>query len=542
MTRTRLTPLYQALAVIATFSSLPHLAFAAQVPAGTKLHTQQILNRGNAAEPATLDPNLSTGHIESNILYDLFENLMVFDANDNVQPGATASWETKDNKTFIFKLRHNKWSDGTDVTANDFVYSFRRLANPKTGAEYAEYLTQMNLKNAKAIIEGKLKPETLGIRAADSHTLILELESPLSYLPDMLAHPATTPLPQHVVEKYGDQWTKPENIVSNGAFKLQKWVVNERIEMVKNPHYWDAEHVVLNQVNYLPVAVGQTELNRYFSGDLDMIYELAPERFESMQKQYPNELHTSPKSLLYYYLPNLKHPPLDNPKVRKALSLAIDRDVITKKVLGREEVPRYTLMPENISGFTPKQPEWANWTKAERIKEAKRLLEEAGFGENKPLSFTLLYDTKDMHKKMALAVGSMWQKNLNINIKLKNQEWKTYLSDRTQGNFEIVRASWIADYNEASTFLNLLESSNTLNEGHYKNPKYDSLLQASLVETNSEKRTALYQQALEILNQDMPVIPVLQQTVPKLVKSYVGGYVSNAMDVNYSKDLYITAH
>lgn len=525
------------------FTFISIASFAAHIPSGTTLHSNQILNRGNSAEPATLDPSLSTGAIESNILFDLFETLVLFDSNGQIKPGCAESWTTQDNQTFIFHLHKNaKWSDGNPLTADHFVYGFQRTIKPETGAEYAEYYTQMNIKNAKKVILGLLPPSALGVRSENLHTLIIELESPLSYLPDMLAHPAVMPLPKHVIEKYGSQWTQPKNIVSNGAFKMKNWVVNERIELVKNPYYWDAEHVVINQVNHLPIAPGKPELHRYLSGDLDITHEVPSEHFTSLKAKYPDEIKTTPKSILYYYLPNLNHPPLDNPKVRKALALSIDRDLITQKVIGRGEIPCYTLVPADISDFSPNSPIWSTWTQTQRIQEAKRLLHEAGFSEKNPLSFTLLYESKDLHKKIALAVSSMWKKNLGIKIELKNQEWKTYLSERRQRNFELSRASWLADYNEASTFLNLLESSNPLNEGGYKNHTYDRLLESALKESNAKKRAALYQKALDIFEQDMPLIPVHQDAVPRMVKSYVGGYTGNPMNVTYSKDLYIAAH
>lgn len=535
---------YKALRLLsaAFLTYLSFSSFAAHIPDGVKLDKKQVLNRGNSAEPASLDPSLATGKLESFIFNDLFEALIIYDDKGNLSPGVAERWETKDNQNYTFYLRKNaKWSDGTPVTAHDFVFGFQRSIDPQTGGEYANYFEQMNVKNSSLILTGKKSPSTLGVQALDDFTLKITLESPLSYVPSMLTHQVTLPLPKHVVQKYGDKWTRAENMVSNGAFKLKKWVVNERIEAVKNPHYWGAKDVVLEQVNFLPLSPGNPEMNRYLAGDLDMTYEMPSERFTELAKKYPSEIHASPMIASYYYLLNFKKPPLNDVRVRRALALSIDRDIIAKKVAGRGEQPLYTLMPPNIADMTPKNPDWAQETQAKRLQEAKRLLAEAGFGPDNPLRFSLLYNTSELHKKNALAIASMWQQSLGIKISLINKEWKTYLDDRREGNFEIARAGWYGDYNEPSTMLNLFFSTNPMNQGHYMSKRFDQLMLNSIKEVNTQKRADIYQQALDQLNEDMPFIPIYQYSSARMVKPYVGGYPNNPMDVIYSKNLYITA-
>ncbi len=531
------------LALFSSLSFLPSFLLAATVPEGVKLHSNQTLNRGNYTEPETLDPGLATGRYENNIIQDLFEPLLTFDATGKTQAGAATHWETQDNITFTFYLRENaKWSDGEPVTAHDFVYSFQRNIDPKTASQYADYFKMMNLKNAQMILEGKAKPEQLGVQALDNNKLQLTLASPLGYLPDMLCHYIVMPLPKKAIEKHGSLWTRPGNIVSNGAYQLKKWVVNERIELEKNPHYWDAKNVVVAQVNHLPIPPGNPEMNRYLAGDLDITSEIPSERFPELKKKYPQEVYTTAKIASYFYIPNTQKKPFDDVRVRKALALGLDQKIIAYKVTGRNEVPLYNIMPTNISGLQAKNPDWSQWSPDKRKQQAQQLLKEAGYDRNNPLRFELLYDTKDLHKKIAIAVASMWQQNLGVQVELKNQEWKVYLSSRHNGQFDVVRAGWQGDYNEPSTMLNLVVSDNQFNDGKYANAQLDALMAKSMQEVNPEKRAEIYQQVLAIMDADMPIIPVFQENSPKMVKSYVGGMPQNPMDVIYSKDLYIIAH
>ncbi|MDV7103107.1 ABC transporter substrate-binding protein [Vibrio sp. TH_r3] len=525
------------LTVAATsFSSL-----AANVPEGTKLAKSQELVRGNGTEVASIDPHKTEGVPESHVIRDLLEGLVNQDADGNTIPGVAESWETEDNKTFIFHLRNNaKWSNGDPVTAEDFVYSFKRAVDPATASPYSWYLEMTNMVNAAEIIAGEADKETLGVKAIDPYTLEVKLTTAVPYFVMMMGHTTVKPVHKATVEKFGDQWTKPENFVGNGAFVMSKWVVNERIEMVPNENYWDNAHTVLTKVTYLPIENQVAEMNRFLSGEINVTNELPNEHFKRLQKDHPESVSIQGNLCSYYYGFNNVKAPFDDVRVRKALSYAIDRDVITKFLLGQGQKPAYFLTPEIIAGFNPELPAYGKMTQAERNEEAKRLLAEAGFTDNNPLEFTLLYNTSENHKKIAAAIQSMWKKSLGVKVELENQEWKTYLDTRRQGDFDVTRAGWCGDYNEASTFLSLMQSNNSSNDPKYNSAAYDETMQKALLSTNDSERNALYAEAEVLLAKDMPIAPIYQYVKARLVSPNVGGFpVNNAEDKIYSKDLYI---
>ncbi|AOW82918.1 ABC transporter substrate-binding protein [Vibrio mimicus] len=527
------------LAVATTsFSSL-----AANVPAGTKLAPVQELVRGNGTEVASLDPHKTEGVPESNVIRDLLEGLVNQDANGNVVPGAAESWETTDNKTFTFHIRKDaKWSNGDPVTAHDFVYSFQRAVDPATASPYSWYMEYTKMKNAKEIIAGEKDKSTLGIKAVDDKTLVVELESAVPYFVMMMGHTTVKPVHKATVEKFGEQWTKPENYVGNGAYALDKWVVNERLELKRNPQYWDDKNTVLNKVTYLPIENQVAEMNRFLSGEIQITNELPLEHFKRLKKEHPEAVQVQGQLCTYYYGFNTAKAPFDDVRVRQALSYAIDRDVISDAILGQGQKPAYFLTPEITAGFSPEMPTYGKMTQKERIAEAKKLLEAAGYSKSNPLKFTLLYNTSENHKKIATAIQSMWKTALGVDIALENQEWKTFLDTRRQGNFDATRAGWCGDYNEASSFLTLMLSSNSSNDSKYHNAEYDATLEKAMTSTSEEERQKLYADAEKLLARDMPIAPIYQYVRSRLVSPTVGGYPSNnAEDKIYMKDLYIKA-
>jgi len=518
--------------------------FAADVPSGTKLEKKQELVRGNGAEVASLDPHKTEGVPESNVLRDLMEGLVIQDATGKTIPGAAESWTTEDNKTFTFKIRKDaKWSNGDPVTAYDFEYSFKRAADPATASPYAWYIEYTKMKNAKDVISGKKDKNELGVKAIDAQTLVLETEVPLPHLVKMLAHTTMYPVHKATVEKYGDSWTKPEHYVSNGAYTLTDWVVNEKIVAERNKSYWDNGHTVIDKVTYLPIESQNAEMNRFLSGEIHMTDELPDEQFKRLVKDYPQNVAVNPWLCTYYYGFNNKRPPFNDVRVRKALSYTIDRDIVTKAILGQGQLPAYGLTHSGITGFSPDAPEYAKMSQKERVAKAKELLTEAGFNSGHPLDFTLLYNTDDNHKKIAVAVQSMWKKSLGsfVSVKLENQEWKTYLESSKQGDFDVRRAGWCADYNEASTFLTVAMTDNGSNDQKYSSAVYDKAMNdaANLAKTEQE-RNNFYAIAEAQLAQDMPIAPIYEYVKSRLVSAQIGGYPEkNPQDNVYSKDLYI---
>ncbi len=517
--------------------------FAADVPAGTKLAPVQEIVRGNGTEVATIDPHKSQGVPESHVIRDLLEGLVNQDANGKTIPGIAESWETTDNKTFTFHLRKGAtWSNGDPVTAQDFVYSWQRAVDPATASPYSWYMEYTKMKNAEEIIAGKKDKSELGVKALDANTLVVELKTAVPYFVMMTGHTTMKPVHQGTVEKFGDQWTKPENFVGNGAYVVDKWVVNERLVLKRNEKYWDNEHTVLNKVTFLPIENQVAEMNRFLAGEIDISYDVPVEHFRRLKKEHPELVSVVGNLCSYYYSFNTKKKPFDDVRVRKAISYAIDRNIVSDAIMGQGQKPAYFLTPEITSGFNPVMPAYGEMTQKQRNEEAARLLAEAGYGKDNPLKFTLLYNTSENHKKVAVAIGSMWKKTLGLDVTLENQEWKTYLSSKDQGDFEVARAGWCGDYNEASSFLTLMVSNNTTGGQHWGNTDYDAIIDKALNSTSEEERSKLYAEAEALMAKEMPIAPIYQYVKTRLLSPKVGGFpANNAEEKIYSKDLYIKA-
>ena len=520
-------------------------AMAADVPAGVQLAEKQTLVRNNGAEVQSLDPHKIEGVPESNVNRDLFEGLLVTDVDGHPAPGVAEKWENKDFKVWTFHLRKDaKWSDGTPVTAEDFVYSWQRLANPTTASPYASYLQYGHIANIDDIIAGKKPVTDLGVKAIDANTFEVTLSEPVPYFYKLLVHPSVSPVPKSAVEKFGEKWTQPANIVTNGAYKLKDWVVNERMVLERNPQYWDNAKTVINQVTYLPISSEVTDVNRYRSGEIDMTYNNMPiELFQKLKKEIPKEVHVDPYLCTYYYEINNQKAPFTDVRVRTALKLALDRDIIVNKVKNQGDLPAYSYTPPYTDGMKLVEPEWFKWSQEKRNEEAKKLLAEAGYTADKPLTFNLLYNTSDLHKKLAIAVASIWKKNLGVNVKLENQEWKTFLDTRHQGTFDVARAGWCADYNEPTSFLNTMLSDSSNNTAHYKSPAFDKIIADTLKVSDDAQRAELYAKSEEQLDKDSAIVPVYYYVNARLVKPWVGGYTGKDPLDNISvKNLYIIKH
>ena len=500
-----------------------------------------ILRRGNGSEPKGLDPHTSEGTSEANIKRDIFEGLTARGKDAAVIPGVAEKWDiSADGKTYTFHLRDNTWSDGTPFTAHDVVYAWQRDVDPATGGKYSFLLYPV--KNAKAIAEGDIKdPGQLGAKATDDHTLVVELEAATPYFLDMLTHVSTYPVPRHIIEKHGKNWTRPENIVGNGAFKMTAWQPNAHITLKKSDTYWDKDNVKLDQVIYYPTEDQNTELKRYRAGELDMTYEIPLDQIKWLRENLKDELKTGPLLGAYYYGFNLTRPPFkDNPKLREALTLAIDRDIITNKITGTGETPIYGIVPPGIAGYDNYRPAYAGLSQQERDERAKQLYAEAGYSKDKPLKVELLYNTSENHKKIAIAITAMWKKTLGVEAQLINQEWKVFLNTRQEKtSTEAFRAGWFGDYNDPNTFLELYLSKAGLNDSGYDSAKFDGLLQQASLEQNPAKRAALLKEAEQELIDSYAIAPIYSYVSKRLVKPYVKGYSPNIMDQYPSKLFYI---
>ena len=517
--------------------------FAAQVPPGTVLAEKQELVRNNGSEPASLDPHKVESDVEFNIISDLFEGLVSVSPAGEIQPRLAEKWENKENTVWTFHLRPGiTWSDGTAITAQDIVWSWQRLVSPLTASPYSSYPGNMHIANAQEIAEGKKAPETLGVKAVDDATLEVTLTQPNAAFLAMLAHPSLVPIDKVLVNRFGEQWTKPEHIVTSGPYKLSAWVVNERIVAERNPRYWDNQHTVINKVTWLPIHSEAADVNRYKAGEIDIVYTVPINQFAQLKKTMGDQLNVSPQLATYYYEFNTTRPPFNDPRVRLALNMALDKDIIAEKVLGQGQRPAWLISQPDIGGVKLQNPEYASWPREKRIAEAKKLLSEAGYSDSHPLVFNLLYNTSESHQRVAIAASSMWKKNLGVEAKLQNQEWKTMLDTMHTHNFDAVRYAWIADYDDAATFLNNFRTGDSENTSQYSNPAYDEALKNAAKASDGVTRGKYYQQAEDLLAKDVPAVPVYHYVRTHLVKPWVGGFTPDKLGYYFTKDMYIKKH
>lgn len=510
---------------------------------GTELADIQVLHKENGAEPQTLDPHQAQGVTEANILRDLFEPLVMEAPDGSLIPGVAASWsQSADGLQWVFRLRRDaKWSNGDPVTAGDWVFSLRRALDPNTLSVYASILYP--IANAVAVNRGELPPDALGVRASDDHTLEITLEAPTPYFLGLLNHSMAYAVHPPSVRQHGERFARAGNLVSNGAYVLQDWVVQSHIELVRNERFRANDETTIDRVFYYPIENADAAFKRYRADEIDFTQSVPVRQLAWIRANMPDEYRQAPYLGTYYFGLNVTRPPFkDQPGLRRALSLALDREIITEKLSGAGELPAYGWVPP-LPGYEPQQPAWAAWSREQRHAEAQRLYAEAGYGPGNPLVVEILYNTSQDHKRIAIAVSSMWQQVLGVQTRLLNQEWKVFLQTRQmRAATQIFRSGWIGDYNDAYTFAELMHSENAQNDSGWVNADYDALLARAAVEIDLEKRARLLQAAEQILLEETPLIPVYFYVSKHLIKPWVGGFVPNIMDRTYTKDLYILKH
>ncbi|WP_136247284.1 peptide ABC transporter substrate-binding protein [Halomonas borealis] len=486
-------------------------------------------------EPASLDPHKISGTWENDVVGDLFEGLVTEAADGERIPGVAESWEVSDDGTvYTFALREDaQWSDGTPVTAGDFVFAFRRILDPATAASYAYLLYPV--ENAEAVYADEAEPSTLGIEAVDERTLRITLERSTPYFLDQLAHYTAYPLPKHVVEEYGDDWSKPEHMVSNGAFALQDWQSQTRIEATRNPHFHDAENVALDEVVYFPIEERNTALNRFRAGEIDIAREFPTQQYDWLKENLPEAVQVAPYLGIYYYALNIRdgHATTD-PRIREALSLAVRREVITDKILGTGEQPAYSFVPPDVAHYEGPESDIAEMSQEARLERAKMLIEEAGYGPDQPLELQLRYNTSEDHRKVAIALAAMW-KPLGVEVELYNSEVAVHYADMRQGDFDVARAGWIGDYNDAQNFLSLLESGVANNYGAYSNAEFDTLMDQAAETQDMDTRAELMSEAEALALEDSAVLPLYYYVSRNLVSPDLSGWQTNIEDIHRSR-------
>jgi oligopeptide transport system substrate-binding protein len=493
-------------------------------------------------DPDSLDPQKVRGSEAQNIVRDLCEGLTTLDTHANAAPGVARSWSVSaDGRTWTFNLRPEaRWSNGDRVVAADFVAGLQRLVTPATASAYAQYIDV--IANTNDIITGKKPPQSLGVAAPDDSTVVVTLASPALYLPALLSHPSTCPVHRPTLARYTDGYARAGVMVSNGAFVLKEWVQGSYILATRNHYYWNDAATRLDGVKYLPVPDENAELARYRGGEIQITDVVPRGQFDWIKAHLGDQLHVGPQLATYMYGFNLRRAPFrDNPKLRRALSLVIDREMLVERVLRVGELPAYGWVPPGVDNYTSQSFDYRGEPMAARIAEARRLYAAAGYSRARPLSFELRYNSGEAHTKLAVAIASMWKEALGVDVRLTQVEFKSLLQDIDRGDVEVFRSSWVGDYNDAYSFAQYLKSDFGVNLPHYKSAEYDALLARAAAETDASKRRALLEEAERVMLRDTPLIPLYFYVNKHLVKPEVVGWYDNVMNVVYSKDLGLRA-
>ena len=493
----------------------------------------QTLDRGLSGEPDTLDPHKMKLLSELVVLRDLFEGLTKSDADGNIIPGAAQSWDVSDDgKTYTFHLREGlKWSDGHALTAEDFVAGYRRLFDPATAAQSAAFL--YTIKNAQAVNAGELPVTDLGVTAPDPATVRIELRAPNPAFPTLILSGYTSPFPRHAFETHGTDWVKPQNLVSNGAFKLDEWLPHTYIKLTKNPRYHDAERVALSEVVLHPVADGTTSVKQFRSGELDIAGLVPLSQMDHLKKTNADELRTFADLATLYLVPNMQVDGLKDVRVRRALSLAIDRRTLTEKVMRGWGIPAWRFTPPNVSHYDAPDMAMKARPATDRLAEARALMQEAGYGADNPFKVQLRTTESREARSVVIALRAMWQ-IIGVEAEVYSTEVKTHYSDLSGGVFDLAVASYYG-WDDPNEFLSLFTAATgqvSFNYGRYNNPIFDATLNEALEIAAIPARHARMADAEHIMLQDFAIIPLLFPINRSLVSKRVGGYNDNTLNVH----------
>ena len=459
----------------------------------------------NGAEPQTLDPALVSGQLEGRICAALYEGLTRRDAKGKSIPGVAESWTVSpDGKTYTFTLRPNlHWSNGEPLTSDDFRFSWLRALNPATGSPYAEVL--FFIRGAEDYQAGRAPAESLEVATPDPRTLVVRLKNPVPFFPSLASFTTYLPVHQATVEKYGDRWTRPEHWVGNGPYTLRAWRVNDRVSLEKNPSYHSPDRVRLNRIDALAVTRASTAFNLYSSGQADVLLDKGLIPSLIMPKlRGRSDFHPAPLFATYFYRFNVTRPPFHDPKVRRAFSLALNKEAVVEKITRGGEPIALSLTPRGVPGYRPPEgPVQDEIT-------AKALLREAGYphGQGFPRT-TILYNKSELNEQVAVEIQAQWKRALGVQVDLRNQEWATYLRSLDALDFDIARSSWVGDYDDPLTFLDCFATDRGNNRTGWSDLKYDALLAKAQAEPNPSTRFRVLEQAEEILvAQAMPILPI----------------------------------
>ncbi|WP_110686169.1 peptide ABC transporter substrate-binding protein [Salinicola aestuarinus] len=504
---------------------------AASAPAGA-----DMLNIGVQGELASFDTSQVSGGVwESQVLMDVYEGLVTQSPAGELLPGMATEWEISDDgTTYTFHLRDDaKWSDGEPVTAEDFVFGWQHLLKPENASKYAYMLYPV--KNAEAVNTGEKPLDTLGVEATDDgKTFTVTLDHPTPYFLQLLTHYTAYPVPKHLVDEYGRDWVKLDHIATNGAFHPVDWVSQSRISVEKSSTYYDADEVSLDGVNYYTVEDRNAGISRFRAGELDVLSDYPSSRYQWLTENLPDATHMSPMLGSYYYVFNHRdgHPTTDA-RVREALNLVIRRNVLSQQIMAGSFKASTAMVPPGTSHYDAQQMDIGDDMDA-RLEKARTLLEDAGYGPDNPLNLRLRYNTSDEHKKIAIAVAAMW-KPLGVNVQMINSEATVHYQTIAEGDFDVARAGWIADYNDAENFLTLLHTGVGNNYGAYSNEEYDALMDQAAQTLDLDDRQALLEQAENLALDDNAFAPMLTYVTRNLVNPNITGWEDNVEDDHPSR-------
>ncbi len=494
---------------------------------------EQTFHVGNGGEPSDLDPHTAIGEIEHDVMLALFEGLVNGDPKTvEPIPGVAERWDISDDGLiYTFHLRNNaRWSNGDSLTAYDFYNSYERALMPSLGNQYSYML--FPVKNAEEFGTGKISDfSQVGFKVLDDHTLRVTLQSPTPYFLSLIIHNSWYPVHLPTIKKFGkiddrnNRWTRPQNFVGNGPFVLKEWRVNSHILAVKNSNYWDSANVKLKKIYFYPTESSDTEERMFRAGQIHTTRECPQPKIQVYREKKPHLINIYPLLTTYYYRINVTRPPLNDKRVRLALAKSIDRKAIVESVTRGGQIPAYNLTPPGTGGYN------CEAAFSENIDQARKLLAEAGFpdGKNFP-KFELLFNTLESHRSIAEAIQQMWKKNLNIEVTLRNEEWKVYLDSTHRMDYFITRAGWGGDYSDPNTFLDLMVTGGGNNETGWSNLEYDRLIKVAGATRDQKQRFDAFQKAEAILLDEVPVVPIYFYTRSRLIQPSVKGYYGNLLD------------
>ena len=495
-----------------------------------------IVHRGNGGDAQTLDPARAQDEHTFNVLTDLYEGLLAIDAAGNIVNAAASAWEVSDDGlVYTFQLADDaRWSNGEPVTAEHFVVGMRRALAPETGSAYNFLLHP--IRNAQEIVSGDMPVESLGVTAVDNRTLAIELGAPTAYFPSVLTMPIAYP-------HFGDaevphaRYSDPEAFVGNGPFLLDEWHPGSHIRLRKNPLFREADQVAIDGVKFFVITEPVRELTMFRAEELDITSTVPGSHVKSLRETHASELQIAPSLALYYLAFDLSEAPFDNAALRKALSMAIDRDALVR-VIGRGEQPAYGLVPDGVNNYEPARFGWAALPAEERLARARRHYEESGYSAKRPLRLTLLYDAGDLHETIVLAVADMWQEALGVEVELEKREWKYFLATReNRDDWQVMRFAWSGDYDHPGTFADILRSTSPQNLPGYASDRYDRLLSEAEAATEPQEQMRLYALAEAEMLGDDPIVPLYFFVSKHLVAPGVSGFEGNVLDRHPSRYL-----